>query len=423
MKSIKLIALLCLVISINACTNQSTNMGESNKLNNLTEDQLQFKHKLKEASLFVAEVVRGKNVRAELKFATNFNLENPVRDEDISFAELFGDDAPYKEAMKKQKVKNEFINSFRERFREVQKSKRKTKSGDEFDLESFLTSNNLRLYWPYSENFSEDDIPTISYHSIDNEDENEGFVVDQGKQKTNATFSTVTVNDEYAYNNSTYLIIPCEEEIQYYKTAQVQSSCGGGGGLPSDPTPPSDGGGGSGNVAKKVQIGYGKLTKQMDGLFAGGSEIYWHSANAILTYSGDTTPTVHGIKIKYTFSRPDISNKRWKTIFSDFDLNWDKYENARQMWIIEGDGDPKIKKLGIEVEIPKVGSVGFDIEPFEADDKTMDSRRTTLYNNWWERDIFMADNTSNGGNGLKGGFQIKHVDHLYWTMPVTNISY
>lgn len=233
MKSIKLIALLCLVFSINACKNQSTNVEQPGEL---TEEQVELKNKLKEVSLFLSEVVKDKTVRAELKFATNYNLENPRRDEDVSFVELFSDNAPYKEAMEKQKTERELINSFREKFREASKTRTKSISGEtsDFDLESFLTTNNLRLYWPYSENFSEDDLPTISYHPIDNEDENEGFVINQGMQKTNTAINTVTVDDEYAYNNSTYLIVPCEEEIQLYKTAQMLDSCGGGGSYPSD---------------------------------------------------------------------------------------------------------------------------------------------------------------------------------------------
>lgn len=171
-----------------------------------------------------------------------------------------------------------------------------------------------------------------------------------------------------------------------------------------------------------MQIGYGKLTEQKDGLFAGGSEIYWHGANAVLTSPSDTQPTLQPIKIKYSFSRSDIRNTRWKTIFSLFDQDWSTYEVSRELMVIEGDGDPKIKKFGIEVEVAKVGSIGFEIENFEVDNN-MDSRKETLFHNWLERDIFFVDNNNNDGHGLKGGYKIWHADHLYWTMPVTDINY
>jgi len=272
----------------------------------------------------------------------------------------------------------------------------------------------MKLYWPYSENWGNDITPTVSYHPLDNEDENEGLKpAEDTKSKTNSFVSstgyeTVLVNDEYAYNNPSLLIIPCEDNY-------TALACGGGGGGTGS-------GGDTGEIAKKILINEARLTKQMDGLFAGGSEIYWHSANAVLLTSDDTTPTLKPIKIKYSFSRPDIRNKRWKSIYTLFDQNWSDYELSRQLHIIEGDGRPKIKTFGIKVAIPNVIDVDFDIEAFDISDK-MDSRQTTLFNNYLERAIFFADNKNNDGNGLRGGLKIRHADHLYWTMKVTDINY
>jgi hypothetical protein len=280
----------------------------------------------------------------------------------------------------------------------------------------------MKLYWPYSENWGNDVTPTLSYDPLDNEDKNEGFKpVNSSKTKGNnavssAGYETILMNDEYVYNNPSLLILPCED-------GYTALTCGGGGGgSGSGGGGDIGGGGGTGEIAQKILIGEARLTKQMDGLFAGGSEIYWHSANAVLITSDDTNPTLKPIKKKYSFSRPDIRNKRWKSIYTLFDQNWSDYELARQLHIIEGDGNPKIKKFGIKVAIPKVVEVGFDVENFEVD-KDMDSRRTTLFDDYLERKIFLADNNNDDGNGLRNGLKIWHADHLYWTMKVTEVNY
>lgn len=287
-----------------------------NELEGLSDQQLELRSKLEQTAKILTELVKEEAIVEELRIATSYSLDQG-RDEDVTFSELFYDNAQYKTSFKGKGM--ETIGSFRARFREFLQTRKKSLEYDiDEDLENYLIQNHLKIYFPYSENWEDEEQihPTISFHPIDNDDENVGYINSEGKSKSDMLNETVWVNDEYGYNNPTFLLVPCEDLVPILNKSDINSARNCGGGFPGDGGDNPDGGDDDGdtgeNTAYKMNIGYAKLTQQMDGLFAGGSEIYWLSSNAIFSSITDTIPTLTPIKKKYTFSRKDIRKKRWK---------------------------------------------------------------------------------------------------------------
>lgn len=107
-------------------------------------------------------------------------------------------------------------------------------------------------------------------------------------------------------------------------------------------------------------------------------------------------------------------------IETQFDLDWAEHEIVRELWIFEGDGDPQLKKLDITL---KKDGIGFNFERnFEVDNRA-DTKNTTLYHEWVERDNYMANNKTDNEHGFVEGFPVYHADHLYWTTPIREIKY
>lgn len=390
----------------------------------LTEDQIEMKSKMKQATLILVDLVKDKNVVQELKIATNFALENG-RDEDVTFSELLYDNAEYKKHFKS--TESAVIGSFKKHFLSALKSKAKVNGSTiDPDLEEYLVKNNLKIYWPYSENWIGDDasdIPTISYHPLDNEDTNEGFRPVTAKANR-SNFETIVMNDEYSYNNPSLLIVPCEEEFQVYKANVNEAiSCGGGGGGTGDPdlddgndeTAP-------GEFDKNHLILHStRLSKQYDGLFAGGSEMRWQISDGHKRYDTDTNPTLSVGYVPKNFSRKDIRKKRWKSINVRLDDDWSKYELGKELYIWEGDeGDKKIDvNLGVKIALDSNGSaINFGVTA------KADKSRDDIYKVVMDRQVFYYENRTNAFNrGQRDGFAVREVNDLKWVFSESGINF
>ncbi len=225
MNKIKILQSILLVTFLWGCSQSTSTIEEPEGLN---DQQLELKSKLEQTSHILTELVRNPLIVKEIQLATNYSLVNG-RDEDVTFSELFYEDAEYKIALKS---KNEnMIGAFKDSFREYIYLKSKT-NGNEVDpeLEAYLVSNHLKIYFPYSENWTDSESinPTISYHPLINEDINEGFINSTGHQKSMNSIETVMVDDQYAYDNPSFLVVPCEDPPNLKVVQHSASFCGGG---------------------------------------------------------------------------------------------------------------------------------------------------------------------------------------------------
>ena len=197
MKNKKSLLLIISAIVIIGC-NQPASI--QNEPEGLSDEHIELRSKLEQTAKILTELVTDPKVVKELKLATHFALQKG-RDEDVTFSELFYDNAEYKIGLKAKNSSS--IGVFRDRFREYIDLKAKSSNNIDSDLEAYLVANNLKIYFPYSENWKDEEVinPTISFDPIDNEDENEGYINSNSHSKTVNSVNTVLVNDAYVYEN------------------------------------------------------------------------------------------------------------------------------------------------------------------------------------------------------------------------------
>lgn len=405
MNKIRIIQSILLVTFFWGCSQSTSTLDEPTGLN---DQQLELKSKLEQTSHILTELVKNPLIVEEIQLATNYSLLNG-RDEDVTFSELFYEDAEYKIALKS---KNEnLIGAFKDSFREYINLKLKT-NGNEVDpeLEAYLVSNHLKIYFPYSENWENTTNlnPTISYHPIVNEDINEGFINSFSYLKSMNSVETVLEDDQYAFDNPSFLVVPCEEPPTLKIILNSASSCSGGGsgggGTTPDETEPGE------FDINQVFLKSVRLTEHYNGLFAGGSEVFWQLTDAVQLTSFEDEPEVRYTQARKDFTRTDIRQRRWKGLETNLDDNWADYELAKEIYIWEGDeGDKKVDlDLGVTVKVSEGVNANFGVKV------KVDNKRDDIYRSFMERQAFYELNQLDGGNGVREGYQIRHSGNLYW---------
>lgn len=289
------------------------------------------------------------------------------------------------------------------------------------------------MYFPYRADWAgQDVIPTLTYHPLDNGKVNEGWKPIKASPQANVAFSItntegwqkVTVNDEYAMNNPTMIIVPCEEGPFTDPCDNDYDFPPGGGGGSGDETPPCQPGD---NCAHKVQIGWAELSDDYDPLFAGGSEIFWTSVDAVYLLASQDSAQLEKVAVGYTFSRSVINDKSFMKIYANFDSNWKEFEISKPLLITEADGGYD-EPLGLEIGI-NIGTKTYGLN-FSVN---VGLESITLIKTYFDRDVFFTINDTDIGNGRitpggvwatpgEEGVAVRSAGHLRWTMPLTEIS-
>lgn len=400
-----------------------TNPNNTDELNveaNLTPQELELRNKLKATVIHLQEVIKQPSALEELQVAIDFYTQKYQRDERVGFRKLFNEAAQYKNTWVEKRKSSPASPSFKEIFRSTSIKAKAEESASSYsveELEQFLKEKNIEIYYPYSENWKDEKIPpTLTYHPIDNEDINEGWqpVISQTKTANKSDLSgikewkKVTVDDAYAYANKTMIIVP-PEGVETVDSGELDA-----GGEVSTRQMKSSNCSGE-NCAHKVQIGWARLTEHFDGVFAGGSEIRWVSAD-LVQFLSNGTPELKANRVAYNFSRKDIKKKRWKELFTQFDSDWEEAELAKELLIYEADGNGLTTlKLGAKLDLGSAEISG-------SVDYKLSKKRSTLLQTYYKRSVFMAENTTNiSNNGVRDGFGVRYANHLKWTMPMIEI--
>jgi hypothetical protein len=413
MKYINKILLLLFTIVLIGC-NQPASI--QNELEGLSDQQLELRSKLEQTAKILTELVKDEKVVQELRIATSFSLDQG-RDEDVTFSELFYDDAQYKSSFKGKGM--ETIGSFRARFREFLQTRKKSLEYDiDEDLENYLIQNHLKIYFPYSENWEDEEQinPTISFHPIDNDDENVGYINSEGKSKSDMLNETVWVNDEYGFNNPTFLVVPCEPPIMRKRNINSSTPCeegqGGNGGNGGNGGEDDDGDDDDGEEDyDKIVLGEVQIRDHFDGLYRGGPDIRIDLTDSFFFTSHDTKPQSQVIRVlERTFSRRDVNLKRWKDIYIDADDDWAEYELAKDLYIWEGDSDARTTiSFSSAVEGRDGSQIGLNSTT------TVDKDRDHIFRGILTRGVFFAENqTPDPRYGSRNGFRIRAGEDFRW---------
>ena len=194
------------------------------KKSKLKEDiSLAERHEMLRTAMFaIAEFANKPTVRRELLgYATEIHDYELV----APFKQLFA-------TSKNGKVHGAFASSFREIIGSS------TARSSNSDLESFLVDNDLILYAPYlAEQFSDSDLPiTVTWHDgVDTTGVTEGIVYDP-----NGRTGMISVDDDYAFNNPTYVIMFDDGAVDLCEQQPENCDNDNNGGSSSIPYTPRD---------------------------------------------------------------------------------------------------------------------------------------------------------------------------------------
>lgn len=222
----------------------------------------------------------------------------------------------------------------------------------------YLSKNDIQIYWPYSEDWDGHTLPVITFSpEKSNEDWNYGY---KQVKKSDGTIiiDTVIVDEMYVMENPVWIIN--KNETRYEDLPDFENGIYEKNGVifdqPVDTTvihpqpryliwePKTDP-----NLVYTFYIQNMRVYKQLDGVFAGGSEIVVQCAYPEIQ-GGMKAPVT---RLKKTWTRKEISKSRIKSFSTPLMTNWRQEQLQCGLKIIEednGDGKNWEFSLGVKFE-------------------------------------------------------------------------
>lgn len=342
-------------------------------------------------ALTVVDIADSKEIFKEIHSAVNISLSTGL-DEQYRFKDIL-----YPSESKIPSLKSSKTSDFGTKFKNsIQKNRLKSSSST--DIETFILSEDVQIYWPYSEEWDGVTEPVISFDPITDTDENIGF-----KKVLQADGSiridTVIVNDDYAFENPVWIINFCESEESEIessvKSAQLKSS----------------------SSIHQMSVGWVKSKKHYDNIFNGGDEYKFCIIGGKIT-SMNTAESFEGIQT-VNISRKDIRKKNWKKFYYELDDDWkvgtEDKEMGRKFGLIEFDKNKTTRELKFE---PKVTIDKVTISLGSYTIKTESSEGWIKTDNYEDRDQMIRYQKTDMGQGLQDGYRVYGAGDVYWTLPL-----
>jgi len=261
--------------------------GSNNKESQLTEQQLKVREKLQKTALILTEMSSNSKVVASIKDKI---LNTSYEDENVLFKDLFSYNEDKSVCL--FDFKEEFLNSAQK----INSLKSQSIQGQDFeftdinDLIDYLCKNDIQVYWPYIPITSNDKNITISFHPIDNDSVGIGYKYIPNIDGNGFSYEEVIVDDEYALNNAVWIVNIYDRPDSTLTYDNYLKS------MKSVTTGPHF----------EIRVGKAKCYQHYDGLFGGGSEIFFGIVTgAINLTNGQVTAVPKGFM--KSFSRTSIN--------------------------------------------------------------------------------------------------------------------
>lgn len=328
---------------MDSCQKNEVNpVDKTEGLTELTIEQLQLKEKMNQAALVLVEFSNDKEIQKEIQDLIDLKM---YRDDYIKFKDLFQPES-------NDKLKSIGSTKFAKKFRETISANKfkKLKNSEDFDLETFLIENDLRLYVPYPlEDYPEDmRTPTISFHPLDNDSVNIGYKLLTNKS-TNNVQQVEKVNEEYSINHPLYLIVPIDDEGT---SGGYSGGTGGGTG--------GTGGGSNGNSAV-VRLEKLRLNSHFEALYNGKSEVQIIFAEGVAIGADGQQAIVHlHYNAEHDVKRRQVRHKEFIPIGIVLDTDWKEEELVNYFAAVEID---KIGKVKFDISVSIKTKIGTTITP------------------------------------------------------------
>jgi hypothetical protein len=389
------------IVFLYSCEKNDINKNEEQ--NNLSANSIMLIDNLKETAIMICKITDSNDVIQEIhkyiKKSINYGL-----DEELRFKEILESNS--------SKILDEKIKRNSKLTAKLQNyCSSNLKSGSFINLKDFLLSNNIQIYWPYSENWDGIEKPVITFHPMKDVEENIGFRMIQTTDGT-TEIDTVIVNDAYAqehpvliininsidYDNLPYfstghfskngLTFIQKEQVSNLKSTLVNNW--------NDPS-----------KTYEIQMGYIKCSYQWDAIWNGGPDFMtkWIGVNTTtLTadYSGELLLT--------SLTRSDVSNSRWIRCYQPTNNNWQPSENENFYIFYEDDINLDSKEISGKLTYDKYG-IEFKF-PISSSDEIL---RQSI----WERGSYF--NQTLGINDPNAqffdGWRLFSNNNTWWTIP------
>ncbi len=446
------------ILLVQACTNEDESQLDNFSID-LSNDQKELLNTMEMTSKCIGQVLLNKQALDELITVISEEYQGEGQ---LPFKFLF-DDTNVPELVSSMDIfATDFDNEMKILLDELNTSGTSSLT-DMNSLQQYIEVNNLGIYVPYYEDFDWKNIDeiTVSYHPLINDSENTGIKYDLLSKKI---MTEVTVNDEYAINNPSILIVPienCSDCISVKTAAAIQSvafiddfiddgddngdtdgnagggSTGGGG----------NSGGGNGRTdgtnesvlttdprnyncndldnddIVTVLMPEMRLTRHLDsGVFGGGSEVSFFRAFGTINFTpqpfaatGNVDRLINKVKIK----RRDIKNDNWvSTGIIFYDDNWTPTELDQEIAVFDIDDFPVAFQsfTGTVGVMPRMGSTGTGVTGNVMVGFTQNraGRGNIIHQNDINRCAMLVDAAENLGAGLRNGWQIRRAAGFEW---------
>lgn len=211
------VVLLAIVLVTVSCSKEVPGNPDLQPLNILTPENMALKSKLEQRALITTSVMQDKEiVKLFVKAVKNKIAVGKMNEEAITFKEILDEQPTYV---------SDFAKKFKEKFGEVYYAHNyfrankfpvplqpipTTKSGSsnvssQLYNDLFSDNDGAQIYFPYSENFNEQDIlsPAITYYPLQEIENVEAYQNDENDDDNVLTF---IANELYAKNNPTFVL-------------------------------------------------------------------------------------------------------------------------------------------------------------------------------------------------------------------------
>ena len=203
-----------------------------------------------------------------------------------------------------------------------------TRSVEAEDMLKELTNSDFIIYWPYSEDWDGEELPTL-VAAPDNEDATEAIGVKIIQGGGEVSYEDVLVDEDYMMQHPVWVVDTKAENpnVVYITPSNGENE------ISRAPRNITRVGTDTIHVWRLQKM---QVTHQYDGPFKGGPDIQIHVSYPSVSGSVNTT-SVHQID----FSRKDVKKKRWKDVNLVLNTDWTKNQIDNGIFIIEQDWDGK----------------------------------------------------------------------------------
>ena len=393
-------------------------MGLSSTLSaqQLTSEQTETRNRLRQASLIVSELMKNPNAKAVILAGVKVGY---YPDESVKFQDLLNPATSpvfMSNPFLGEVAPNAFANAFRAALQSGQYLNSSTYPPG-YNLESFLIGQNVQVYFPYSDNFTGTINPVVSFDPIDNEDVNNGFVLNSD----GLTYSTILVTDAVALVRPVFIINFYEGGpiggVGYPEGGGVTVERSGAGGLEDCNIPP---------LRMSVQIKELKFMSQWDGIFKGGPEFQFVRGAFGYNAAGNQVVTA-APQVRIAMKRSWKGG--WRGINTVWDQRWEfnetNFEELEQFFAVYEDDDNSSTTLSLggtvkaNIKVPEIGGVEGSYTANIS--HTISSADVVIYNQQLDRCYLITTNPTNLGLGMWQNLCVRGVggaDAVYWTLQL-----